>query len=205
MVSRIRHHVDPFRVRIQLKEEDWIDAYKESGAKEIGVDLGCGKGEFVSCMANLYPKMFFIGMDIRDKLREKYYINYEEKTNLKLFNGNANLSLVSMFSNYKIDKVFINFPDPYSKKNKQKKRRMINEALTSDLYKVMKSKGLIYFQSDDFEVFKYSNGFLSKQFISKTDISNPQDVENITGCRSSWEKACMKKEIPIYRAVYEKA
>jgi len=39
------------------------------------MDLGCGKGEFLAGLAEIYPKVFFIGIEVRKRVAEKYFLS----------------------------------------------------------------------------------------------------------------------------------
>lgn len=201
MGRRIRHHIDPFKCRIQLNQSDWIDKYK-SGSIEI--DIGCCKGEFIAALAKMFPDKFFIGIEIRTTVAEKYFSLYNDIPNLALLNGNINLSLKSMFTDYKINKVYINFPDPYTKKRRYIKRRIVTKELVNDLYNVMEDNGNIFIQTDHSDLFEDMDELFKAKFNSNTDLCKALLLLNNYNITSSWEIECAKKHIPVCRAVYTK-
>ncbi|MGE5839693.1 MAG: hypothetical protein ACM34H_07135, partial [Deltaproteobacteria bacterium] len=91
MSNRIRRHVDPFQCRIALAPEAWVNAYESNGQGEIWMDLGCGKGEFLVGLAKIHPEVFFIGIDVRKRIAEKYFPRHRHLANLALLHGNVNL------------------------------------------------------------------------------------------------------------------
>jgi tRNA (guanine-N7-)-methyltransferase len=203
MSSRIRRHVNPFKYPIQLNEEDWIEKYlKHNGP--LCVDLGCGKGEFVAELAKSFPDKFFVGVEIRNKVAERYFGRYTFEPNLVLLCGNINLSLAPMFGRQNLRAAYINFPGPYTLKKKHQKRRMVNAQLVSDLHGVMNRDGQIHVQTDDASLFKDMHSLFLKKFSCITDAQHPENVENAAGTISEWEQECMKKNLPIYRGIYQR-
>ena len=203
MSRRIRHHIDPLKCRIQLTRKDWVEKY-DSRQCSIGIDVGCGKGDFITELAKLFPDNFYIGVDIRDKLKERYFTKYEDVSNLALLIGNINLSLTLMFEDYKLDSIYVNFPDPYSKKRRHKKRRMVTKDLVRDMHSILADNGRVFFQTDDNDLFKETDILFRNEFSCLTDMCESNQVENITGSRTSWEKECIRKGVSIYRAIYIK-
>lgn len=199
MSNRIRRHVDPFQCRIVLSPEDWLKAYEAHGEGEIWMDLGCGKGEFLAGLAEVYPKIFFIGIDVRKKIAEKYFPKHHRLANLILLHGNVNLSIPSMMGGRKVQKVFIHFPDPYSHKDRYKKRRMVNEALVKGLCEILASGGTASVKTDDLCLFEDMDVLLSARFEpTPTPISPSPEATVLT----EWEKECIRKSMPVYSREY---
>ena len=161
MSNRIRRHVDPFQCRIVLKPEDWLAAYEAHGQGDIWMDLGCGKGEFLAGLAEIYPGIFFIGIEVRKRVAEKYFPKHQHLANLVLLHGNVNLSIPSMMDRHKVQKVFIHFPDPYSHKDRYKKRRMVNEAFVEGLCEILAADGTVSVKTDDQSLFEDMDAILS--------------------------------------------
>ena len=199
MSNRIRRHVDPFQCRIVLSPEDWLKAYEAHGQGEIWMDLGCGKGEFLAALTAIYPGVFFIGVEVRKRIAEKYFPKYRHAANLILLHGNVNLSIPSMMDGHKVQKVFIHFPDPYTHKDRYKKRRMVNEALVEDLYEILGTGGTVSVKTDDESLFEDMEALLSARFEpTPTTISPSPEATVLT----EWEQECIRKSMPIYSGEY---
>lgn len=203
MSKRIRRHIDPLKCRIQLTKEDWFNQYKPHGGS-IHLDMGCGKGEFIAELAKQNPQTFFIGIEIRDQLAVKHHSIFPAMPNLVFLTGNVNLSLASMFEEIKIQTVYINFPDPYSKKKRYKKRRMITTQSVSELFEFLEQNGKLFVQTDDLNLFQDMHFLLLEKFHSVSDPENPHKVLNETGVTTSWEEECLRKNLAIYRGIYRK-
>lgn len=199
MSNRIRRHVDPFQCRIALDPESWMKAYEAHGQGEIWVDLGCGKGEFLADLAGIYPDVFFIGVEVRKRVAEKYFPKYEHLTNLVLLHGNVNLSIPSMMDGHKVQKVFIHFPDPYSRKDRYKKRRMVNEAFIQGLCEILTAGGTVSVKTDDESLSKDMDVLLSARLEPTPASLTPSPAALVL---TEWEEECIRKSMPIYSREY---
>lgn len=201
MAKRIRHHINPFKSHDRIRQEDWIGKYKQFSGP-VHMDIGCAKGVFVSELAKKLPEIFFIGIELRPEMGKKYFPAYEEIPNLALLCGNINLSLSSMFPEPLVDVAYINFPDPYTFKNRDRKKRMVNADFVKDLAGVLKPEGNVFVQTDQMDLFTDMHNLFLKEFSCLTDAVHPEEVENQTGAQSAWEIQCEKHGKDICRAVY---
>jgi len=199
MGKRIRRHVDPFQARIIASPESWLERYRDHGQGQIWLDLGCGKGEFLADLAEQHPDLFFIGLEIRGKIAEAYFPKYEHLTNLVLLHGNANLSIPSMMGRWKVQKVFIHFPDPYTHKDRYKKRRMVTANLVDGICEILAPGGTASVKTDDKVLFDEMDALFSARLeIAAKEEGQPGEGERL----SEWERECMRKSMPVYSRKY---
>jgi tRNA (guanine-N7-)-methyltransferase len=199
MSNRIRRHVDPFQCRIALTSEAWLKAYEAHGQGDIWMDLGCGKGEFLAGLAEIYPRIFFIGIEVRKRVAEKYFPKHQHLTNLLLLHGNVNLSIPSMMDSRRAKKVFIHFPDPYSHKDRYKKRRIVNEGFVGDLCAILAAGGTVSVKTDDLALFQDMDAFLSARLYPAPASTDPSADTTVL---TEWEQECKRKAMPIYSREY---
>jgi len=165
------------------------------------MDLGCGKGEFLAGLAEIYPKVFFIGIEVRKRVAEKYFSKYDHLSNLVLLHGNVNLSIPGMMDGHKVQKVFIHFPDPYSHKDRYKKRRIVNEAFVGDLCAILAAGGSVSVKTDDLALFQDMDALLSARLAPAPASTNPSEEAAVL---TEWEQECMRKSMPIYSREYRR-
>jgi len=199
MSNRIRRHVDPFQCRIALRPEAWAKAYDAHGKGEIWMDLGCGKGEYLAGLAEIHPQIFFIGVEVRKRIAEKYFSKYQHLTNLVLLHGNVNLSIPRMMDGHRVQKVFIHFPDPYSHKDRYKKRRIVNEALVEGLCEILAPGGTASIKTDDAALFYDMDALLSARLDPIPASVNPPAGTLVL---TEWEQECIRKSMRIYAREY---
>jgi tRNA (guanine-N7-)-methyltransferase len=199
MSNRIRRHVDPFQCRIAIRPEDWLAAYEIHGRGEIWLDLGCGKGEFLAGLAGIYPRVFFIGVEVRKRIAERYFPRYGHFSNLVLLHGNVNLSIPSMMDRQRVQRVFIHFPDPYSHKDRYKKRRIVNEVFVTGLCDILAPGGTVSVKTDDLSLFEDIDSLLSARLEPVPLLINLSVEGNVL---TEWEQECIRKSMPIYSREY---
>jgi tRNA (guanine-N7-)-methyltransferase len=199
MSNRIRRHVDPFQCRIAIKPEDWLAAYEVHGRGEIWLDLGCGKGEFLAGLAGIYPQVFFIGVEVRKRIAERYFPRHGHFSNLVLLHGNVNLSIPSMMDRHRVQRVFIHFPDPYSHKDRYKKRRIVNEVFVTGLCDILAPGGTVSAKTDDLPLFEDMDSLLSARLEPVRLSINPSVEGKVP---TEWEQECIRRSMPIYSREY---
>jgi len=199
MGKRVRRHVDPFQCRIVVSPESWLGRYRDHGQGDIWLDLGCGKGEFLAGLAERHPDLFFIGLEIRGKIAEAYFPKYEHLANLVLLHGNANLSIPSMMGPWKVQKVFVHFPDPYTHKDRYKKRRMVTRDLVEGICEILAPGGTASVKTDDKILFDEMEAlFCMRLEAVGAQGAKPEGGEGL----SEWEMECRRKSNPVYSRQY---
>lgn len=135
---------------------EYILSEKPCNKKNFMLEIGCGKGSFILQMAKKHPETEFIAVEkISDVLllaAEK--IKREECKNVKLLNCNAE-ELSEYFEDGSVDRIFLNFSDPWPKA-KHAKRRLTSPRYLEIYKKLLKPNGAIFFKTDNRALFDYS-------------------------------------------------
>jgi tRNA G46 methylase TrmB len=99
----------------------------------------------------------------------------------------------------KVQKVFIHFPDPYSHKDRYKKRRIVNEAFVQGLCEILAAGGTVSVKTDDLALFQDMDALLSARLDPV-----PASMIQSAGATvlTEWEQECLKKIMPIYFREY---
>ena len=117
-------------------------------AKELRVELGCGKGRFTAETARQNPDILFIAVE---KVPDALVVAMERAMAAELKNvffvvGDAAL-MPDYFAPGEVDLIYINFCDPWPPKG-QAKRRLTHRGFL-DLYrKVLREDGQVHFKTD---------------------------------------------------------
>lgn len=147
----------------------------------LHVELGCGKGSFISNLASQNQNYNYIAVDMIEAMLglskrniEKAY-NYEKPKNLFLIRANVE-QICDVFDTCdNISRIYINFCNPWPKKKHNKKRLTHPRQLES--YKsFLVNKGEIYFKTDSDELFEASKEYLKE--CSFSIISETYDLHN---------------------------
>ena len=130
--------------------------------KKICIEIGMGKGDFISNMAKLNPDSVYIGIELSPQvlaLAIKKLIRFEEENGLSLknlyFMSFDALKLLDYFSENQVDVLYLNFSDPWPKK-RHTKRRLTYKDFLENYKKVLKKDGIIEFKTDNRGLFEYS-------------------------------------------------
>ncbi|CAM4011998.1 tRNA (guanosine(46)-N7)-methyltransferase TrmB [Paenibacillus alkaliterrae] len=141
----------------------------------IFVELGMGKGRFISQMSVRYPHINFIGVDMYDELlrraSEKARDIWEQKgeanpPNLALLRANIE-GIETMFAPGEIERVHLNFSDPWPK-GKHARRRLTHPRFVAKYIELLNERGEIHFKTDSQSLFEFSlNSFAEMELIMR--------------------------------------
>lgn len=158
--------------------------------RPIHIELGCGKGQFMADLACRHPSINFIGIDLIDtmlgfakrNIEQVYKENQREIDNVILTRCNIEQILTMLNENDKIERIYINFCNPWPRGKHHKKRLTHTRQL--ELYKTFLQKnGEIHFKTDDDNLFTDSLTYFEQtgfDIIWKTyDLHREEKEENI--------------------------
>ena len=122
----------------------------------LHVEIGSGRGRFIITMASLHPEAAFVAIERFASVLAQMVGNIPEQgmTNLAVVYMDARI-LDECFAPGEIDRIHLNFSDPWSKVRCEKRRLTSRSFL--DLYRmVLSEKGELHFKTDNAEFFEYS-------------------------------------------------
>ena len=122
----------------------------------IHIEIGSGKGQFVSGMARQNPNINYIGIEIQESVLvvalEKALA--ADVPNLQLLHVNGG-QVTDYFEDGEVDQIYLNFSDPWPKK-RHAKRRLTHESFLVGYEKVLPPFGELHFKTDNRGLFEYS-------------------------------------------------
>ena len=122
----------------------------------IHIEIGCGKGQFMYTLSKNNPDINYIAIEKYDSvlLRVLEKIKEENIPNLKICIIDAN-EISEYFGENELDRIYLNFSDPWPKKHHAKRR--LTSPLFLNQYRVILNKdGEIHFKTDNRGLFEYS-------------------------------------------------
>ncbi|WP_062354892.1 tRNA (guanosine(46)-N7)-methyltransferase TrmB [Bacillus kwashiorkori] len=136
------------------KRGNWQQVFNNTN--EIHIEVGTGKGRFITEMAKAHPNINYIGIEAYTSVIVSALDRAieAEVPNLKLLNMNAQ-KLEEIFANGEVARVYLNFSDPWPK-NKHEKRRLTHRNFLQMYENIMKTDGEIHFKTDNQHLFEYS-------------------------------------------------
>jgi len=168
----------------------WKEKFKNS-KQPLHIELGCGKGSFISELAFRNQDINYIAIDLVDAMLglakrnvEATYMEKNEITdNIFLTRYDIERILNIFDKNDQIERIYINFCNPWPRGKHHKKRLTHTRQL--EKYKTfLKQDGEIYFKTDDDDLFNASLTYFEEsgfEIIKKTyDLHGEEDFwENI--------------------------
>ena len=165
----------------ELKNK-WIYEFKNQ-ENPIHLELGCGKGQFISNLASSNLDINYIAIDLVDAMLGLAKRNveqiYQEKNlepdNIVLTRFDIERILIILNEQDNIQRIYINFCNPWPK-GKQRKKRLTHTRQLEKYRQFLAENGEIYFKTDDDDLFNSSIGYFEEsgfEIISKTyDLHN---------------------------------
>ena len=204
---RVRQHVNPLSGKYQtpLSPPIWEKVYRTPD-RPLHLDIGCGWGQFLIEMAQLELGWNFLGLEIREALVESANQRRDELglTNLEYLFCNVNTSLKPLLESLPVgtlQRVTIQFPDPWFKKRHQK-RRVVQTELVTELANYLVDGGEVFLQSDiEAVAVEMRDRFLSHPAFQQQDTwlaTNPLPVA------TEREKTTSDRGEPVYRVLLKK-
>ena len=165
----------------------------------IYLEIGMGKGQFIYENAKKYKDINFIGIERFDSIMAKAILKMEEVPNLRLIKYDA--SLIEEVFDHEIDKLYLNFSDPWPK-NRHENRRLTSKVFLEKYQNIFKDKQQIEVRTDNKDFFLYSVESLGDIEYTLNDVSfNYQSKDLIM---TEYESKFRKKGAKIYHLFAEK-
>ncbi|BAY98639.1 tRNA (guanine-N(7))-methyltransferase [Tolypothrix tenuis PCC 7101] len=206
---RVRQHVNPLAQRYQkaISTLDWEKVYTQP-YQPLHLDIGCARGRFLLNMAKIEPEWNFLGLEIREPLVvEANHLSTDlGLTNLHYLFCNVNKSLQPLLSVLPpgiLQRVTIQFPDPWFK-TRHAKRRIVQPELVTELANYLAVGGVVFLQSDiEFLAIEMRNLFAENPAFQKLSAEEWL-TENPLPVATERETATQNKGEPVYRALFIK-
>lgn len=174
---------------------------------KTALEIGFGEGEFIAETASVNPTWNFIGIEVKYYRCQKAVKLVRNKNlhNVKLVHCEASVGIQEIFKNYTIDKVYINFPDPWPKE-RHIKHRLINDVFITQLHRIMKTGAELEFVTDSEDYIYHTIRFFRKYDGFSNITSGRQLDPDRPTTRFNEEFKLMNKKIRylFYRKVAEK-
>ena len=148
-------------VEVPMAHEVTDFALKGNWAKDhfnnqnpITLELACGKGEYSTGQAELYPNRNFIGVDIKGN---RIWIGAKHALENNLTNVGFLRTRIDHISNLfgegEVDEIWIIFPDPQLQSNREK-NRLTSANFIERYRKILKKGGIVQLKTDNFPLFE---------------------------------------------------
>lgn len=180
------------------KKENWKNEFTED--QPLHLEIGSGKGAFISGMGKQHPEINFIGIErvksvIVGALRK---VLNAEVSNVRLLNVDAS-DLRDLFGDNEVDQIYLNFSDPWPK-SRHEKRRLTFHTFLEQYEAVLKPNGQIVMKTDNQQLFEYSLMSFSQYGCKIEEVNlDLHTLEDPYNVMTEYEEKFSNKGQPIYR------
>ncbi len=122
----------------------------------LHIEIGMGKGKFIHTMAKLYPQINYVGIEKYSSvlLRAIQKMEEEELPNLRFLRMDAE-DIIQVFDRNEVDKIYLNFSDPWPK-DRHAKRRLPSREFLARYDLILKKDGRLEFKTDNRQLFDFA-------------------------------------------------
>ncbi len=167
----------------------------------FSLEIGSGKGKFLSDMAQLNPELLIVGVERNvtcagitcKKLVEN------EISNARLMLASADEILPSIKDN-SISDIYLNFSDPWPKK-RHFKRRLTYGTYLKQYYRILVKGGKLIIKTDNDDLFSFSQETLSESQFKVLEVLEDYDGKAIFDAMTEYEISFREKGQKIHRIV----
>ena len=187
-------------VRIEAPESykgKWRSLMPE--CKALWVEVGCGKGKFTAETAQANPNVLLIAVE---RCREAMVVAMEKAKSMGLKNvyyidmDVANIE--DIFEHGEMDRLFINFPDPWPRK-KNAKRRLTHRGFLDKYCRTVREGGEIHFKTDNAPLFEFSVDEFAACGLQVNNLTRNLHENGIVGIMTGYEEKFHALGTPINR------
>ncbi len=141
----------------------------------ITIELACGRGEYTTGLAKLFPERNFIGIDIKgDRLwKGSCRANEEGLTNVAFLRAFI-LELDNFFAEDEVDEIWLTFPDPRPK-DKDEKRRLTSKRFMAMYKVILKASGWFKLKTDSKALLEYT----LEELTAREDIGDLEFTDDL--------------------------
>lgn len=137
----------------------------------LHVELGTGKGRFISELAARYPDINFIGIEAQQDVL--YYaaqkVRERELTNVRLLVFDIN-HIQEIFAEGEVSRFYINFCDPWPKA-RHAKRRLTHTGFLEKYRRLLAKGGQLFFKTDNRPLFDFSLEQFGQSHLTMANIT----------------------------------
>jgi tRNA (guanine-N7-)-methyltransferase len=200
---RIRQHVNP----TQLHFARFRGERPPLDGRLVELEIGCADAQFLFERAAADPSRLYVGAEIREDLT--VLVNKRARREAVPVHAvfcQAQLHLKELFPQGSVERVYVNFPDPWFKR-RHHERRMVDPALGEQIAHVLRPGAELFVQSDvwDIALDAMATFDADDRFVNQSGEWSFWKQGNPYGVRSWREQNAEETGLTIWRIMYRRA
>ncbi len=164
----------------------WHGLFKRKAP--LHIELGCGKGGFIASLSADNPDTNYLGIDIKSEVlvlaKRNIEARFKEKQreidNVFIMSHDIERIDLMMSESDRVDRIYINFPNPWPK-DRHKKRRLTHTRQLLKYREFLSDDGEIYFKTDSSELFNESLDYFKESGFEVTYLTRDLHKERPEG------------------------
>lgn len=166
--------VEPGKALFTSIKGKWREYFKNENP--LVLEVGCGRGEYTTGLAGIFPNKNFIGIDIKGSRIWKGSTVAVENNYLNVaFLRTKIQNIADFFSKGEVNEIWITFPDPRPK-DKDERRRLTNPRFLNIYKRLLADGGIVHFKTDNLCLFEYTLELLQNSDIKIKDLEFTKDL-----------------------------
>ena len=173
----------------------------------LRVEIGMGKGRFIHALAAQNPQINYLGIEKYSSvlLRALQKMEAEPLPNLLFIRMDAE-DITEVFDREEVDRIYLNFSDPWPK-DRHAKRRLPSREFLSRYDQILKKDGVLEFKTDNKDLFDFALEELlpAGWEALKVTFDLHHDAEMMEGnIMTEYEEKFSSKGNPIYKYIIKR-
>lgn len=201
---RIRQHVNPKQIHF----EQFRGELPPLDGRLVEVEIGCADAQFLFERAARDPSRLYVGLEIRqDWVTEVNKRAKETAVPVHAVFCHAQLHMGLIFAPSSVERVYVNFPDPWFKR-KHQNRRMVDDVLADQIALAVRPGAEIFVQTDVWDLaidgLATFDGDLDERFENQAGEWSFWRAGNPYGVRSWREENAEATGLRVWRMLYRR-
>lgn len=175
-----------------------------NNAHELHIEVGMGKGKFLMDMAGLNPQINYLGIERYSSvlLRAVQKMEQNPLPNLRFLLMDAK-ELPSVFGEGEVDRIYLNFSDPWPK-DRHAKRRLPSRQFLQIFDQILRKQGTLEFKTDNRLLFDFAMEEIEPagwELIASTYDLHKDEKLNRENVMTEYEEKFSSLGHPIYKYI----
>lgn len=140
----------------ESRKGSWIGVFGND--RPIHIEIGMGKGRFIMDMAKAHPDINYIGIEkyssVLLRALQKMEQELEALPNVRFIRMDAE-TITEVFGEEEIDRIYLNFSDPWPK-DRHARRRLPSREFLARYDKMLRRDGQLEFKTDNRDLFLFA-------------------------------------------------
>ena len=170
----------------------------------IEIEIGMGKGRFIMDKAKANPEINYVGIEKFSSVLVRALQKMAEDPipNVRFIRMDAE-EITNVFGKEEVDKIYLNFSDPWPK-DRHAKRRLPSRAFLERFEVILKKKGTLEFKTDNRSLFDFALGEIEPagwELLGVTYDLHHDEVMGQGNIMTEYEEKFSQKGNPICKLI----